>query len=87
MTKDEKISSLEAEIEKLEAVKKAREKKLADPTYQQIKKLWEEVAEKINQLESLGEDISDVDGNSVVLNGRTFSLNHDGEIVEGEYGR
>lgn len=84
MTKDDRIASIDEEIKKLEADKKAREEKLSDPTYQEIRELWEEIADKLNRLDEMGEDVSDSEGNALTLNGKTFSIDYEGKVVEND---
>jgi len=72
--KDKQIEFLEAQIEMLEKVKAERLKKLADPNYTAVKKLYQEIQTALVKLRELGDYPTDHEGQELIIDGNLFRI-------------
>lgn len=79
---DEKLRQIQRAIADLEKAKEQRMAQLSDPKRAKARKLWENLQEAVAALEHAGEDPVDPNGDSLHVNGATFSLSATGELIE-----
>lgn len=67
--KDKRVEFLDQQIERLQAEKEKRLKKLSDPNYQEITQEYKNIQAALLRLEELGEVVTDI-----LIDGRTYRL-------------
>lgn len=78
---DEKLNQIDQEIEALQARRTHRLAELEDPKRQQVLRLYEELRRIVDELDDLGEDMSNGDGYAISITGTLFGY-FNGEITE-----
>lgn len=79
---DKKLEEINASIELLERQKQKRIEELGDPKRSKVRELWEELNRLIDALDEQGENLTDLNGDSLHIDGRMFSRSATGEIIE-----
>lgn len=79
---DPRTQEIDAELAKLEKARADREALLADPEYQRIRQLYQNLADALDALDKAGERPTDSDGYALYIIGKSFNLNSGGEITE-----
>lgn len=75
---DPYLSELDEQIKKLQEERERRTKQLEDPTYQQIRAEYQKIWDALEALDRLGENPDDGNGYAVHVQGKNFSISHDG---------
>lgn len=79
---DEKLAAIERSIASMEKARSKRLKELADPNRSRIRTLWDELNVKIDELNKMGENLTDMNGDTLHIEGTRFSRSGSGEIIE-----
>lgn len=79
---DKKLEEINASIALLERQKQKRIEELGDPKRSKVRELWEELNRLIDALDEQGENLVDLNGDSLHIDGRMFSRSGSGEIIE-----
>lgn len=79
---DPRIERLDQELAKLSQERAEREALLADPEYQRVRQLYQNVADALAALDEAGERLTDSEGYALYIAGKSFNLDSGGAITE-----
>lgn len=75
----DKLNEIDAQIARLQ---RERDKLAADPKRAEVRRAYGELDRILNQLDGLGEDVSNGDGYAIYVVGTLFSYTHGGDLRE-----
>lgn len=75
----DKLNEIDAQIARLH---QERDRLTADPKRAEVKRAYGELDRILNQLDELGEDVSNGDGYAIYVVGTRFSYTHGGDLRE-----
>lgn len=80
---DANLGAPDAKMQRLETERAAREALLADPEYQRIRQLYQNLANALDALDEAGERPADSEGYALSIVGKSFELSGT-EITEND---
>jgi len=79
---DPKLEAIERSIATMQEARERRLQQLADPEREKVRTLWNELNAKISELNAMGENLVDMNGDTLHISGNRFSRSASGEIIE-----